>query len=80
MRWTKGFDVRDGVGHDPVACLQQALRSLGWCGEVQAIVNDAVSVLGAAKYQEPDTCIAVIVGTGAPLSALTSRGPMGSIV
>jgi Hexokinase len=65
VRWTKGFDVSDGVGHDPVQCLQGALRSLGWAGQVSALVNDAVAVLGAARYKDPDTCISVILGTGA---------------
>ena len=67
MRWTKGFDVRDGVGHDPVACLQDALKAAGWRGEVTALVNDTVAVLGAARYLDPDTCVSLIAGTGALL-------------
>jgi Hexokinase len=71
--WTKGFDVTDGIGHDPVQCLQGALRSLGWAGRVSALVNDAVAVLGAARYKDPDTCISVILGTGALLGARHAR-------
>jgi hexokinase len=64
VRWTKGFDVRDGVGHDPVQCLQHALRSLGWRGRVTALVNDGVALLGAAHYADADVCASFILGTG----------------
>lgn len=65
VRWTKGFDVSDGLGHDPVRCLEAALEAQGAAAHVAALCNDSVAVLGAGAYCEPDTCASLVLGTGA---------------
>eukprot|EP00892_Ulva_mutabilis_P000871 jgi/Ulvmu1/10785/UM069_0019.1 len=64
VRWTKGFDVCDGVGSNPAECLARALQLQGWRGGVAALLNDGVGIFGAARYQHPRTTVSMILGTG----------------
>jgi Hexokinase len=64
LHWTKGFDLVDGVGSDPVASLQAALAAQGWRGRIAALLNDGVGVFGAGRYLHSGTAISFILGTG----------------
>jgi hexokinase len=64
VRWTKGFSIADGVGHNPVECLESALRMEGMQGRVAVLCNDSVAALGAGAYSNADSCVSLILGTG----------------
>ncbi|KAL2347942.1 hypothetical protein Fmac_001942 [Flemingia macrophylla] len=64
IKWTKGFSIRDSVGRDVAACLQEALTRKGLDVRVAALVNDTVGTLAVGHYHDPDTVAAIIIGTG----------------
>jgi hexokinase len=64
VRWTKGFSIPDGIAHNPVEYLEEALRAEGLQGRVAVLCNDSVAALGAGAYLWHDTCISLILGTG----------------
>ncbi|KAE8147303.1 hypothetical protein BDV25DRAFT_160658 [Aspergillus avenaceus] len=67
IRWTKGFNIPDAVGHDVCALLQSALDGLELPVRVAALVNDTVGTLMARSYTSPGetgTFLGAIFGTG----------------
>lgn len=67
IRWTKGFDIPDAVGHDVCGLLQDAIDELVLPVRVAALVNDTVGTLMARSYTSPGktgTLLAAIFGTG----------------
>ncbi|KAJ5437812.1 Glucokinase [Penicillium daleae] len=53
IRWTKGFNIPDAVGHDVCALLQSAIDELHLPVRVAALVNDTVGTLMARSYTSP---------------------------
>lgn len=67
IRWTKGFNIPDAVGHDVCALLQSAIDDLHLPVRVAALVNDTVGTLMARSYTSPGetgTLLGAIFGTG----------------
>lgn len=67
IRWTKGFNIPDAVGHDVCALLQSAIDALDLPVRVAALVNDTVGTLMARSYTSPGetgTLLGAIFGTG----------------
>ncbi|KAH8431607.1 glucokinase glkA [Aspergillus melleus] len=67
IRWTKGFNIPDAVGHDVCALLQSAIDELELPVRVAALVNDTVGTLMARSYTSPGetgTFLGAIFGTG----------------
>lgn len=67
IRWTKGFNIPDAVGHDVCALLQSAIDDLNLPVRVAALVNDTVGTLMARSYTSPGetgTFLGAIFGTG----------------
>ncbi|GAQ03824.1 glucokinase [Aspergillus lentulus] len=67
IRWTKGFNIPDAIGHDVCALLQNAIDELYLPVRVAALVNDTVGTLMARSYTSPgetSTFIGAIFGTG----------------
>ena len=67
IRWTKGFDIKDAVGKDVCALLQDELNALHLPVRVAALVNDTVGTLMARSYTSPNktsTLLGAIFGTG----------------
>lgn len=67
IRWTKGFNIPDAVGHDVCALLQSAIDELQLPVRVAALVNDTVGTLMARSYTSPGetgTLLGAIFGTG----------------
>ncbi|KAJ5945981.1 Hexokinase N-terminal [Penicillium verhagenii] len=67
IRWTKGFNIPDAVGHDVCALLQSAIDDLDLPVRVAALVNDTVGTLMARSYTSPGetgTLLGAIFGTG----------------
>lgn len=67
IRWTKGFDIKDAIGKDVCALLQDEIDALGLPVRVAALVNDTVGTLMARSYTSPGktgTLLGAIFGTG----------------
>ena len=67
IRWTKGFDIKDTIGKDICALLQDELNALHLPVKVAALVNDTVGTLMARSYTSPNktsTLLGAIFGTG----------------
>uniref|UniRef100_A0ACD5U6C9 Uncharacterized protein n=1 Tax=Avena sativa TaxID=4498 RepID=A0ACD5U6C9_AVESA len=64
IKWTKAFAVDDAVGEDIVAELQTAMEKQGVDMRVAALINDTVGTLAAGSYNDADTVVGVILGTG----------------
>ncbi|KAF2005263.1 hypothetical protein P154DRAFT_542901 [Amniculicola lignicola CBS 123094] len=67
MRWTKGFDIKETVGQDVCALLQEEIDLLHLPVRVAALVNDTVGTLMARSYTSPGktgTLLGAIFGTG----------------
>lgn len=63
--WTKGFDCSGVVGEDVVRLLQEAIdRRKDIKVNVMALINDTVGTLLAAAYNDQNTRIGLILGTG----------------
>lgn len=64
-KWTKGFDCDGVVGEDVVKMLQDAINRRGDIKiDVLALVNDTVGTLMASAYNDQNTRIGLILGTG----------------
>ena len=64
-KWTKGFDCSGVVGNDVVKMLQDAIdRRNDISVKVLALVNDTVGTLMASAYNDQNTRIGLILGTG----------------
>ena len=66
VTWTKSFNCPGVVGTDAVKHLNEALKRNGKAGnvEVVAVLNDTTGTLVKGAYDNPDTCIGLILGTG----------------
>ncbi|KAI8827045.1 uncharacterized protein EV422DRAFT_23458 [Fimicolochytrium jonesii] len=64
MHWNKGFEATGVVNQDVVALLNTSLQKADYNLTVTALVNDTVGTLVAHAYQDPQTYIGVILGTG----------------
>jgi hexokinase len=67
IRWTKGYDLKDAIGKDICALLQDEIDALGLPVKVAALVNDTVGTLMARAYTSPGktgTLLGGIFGTG----------------
>lgn len=65
VSWTKSFNCEGVVGKDAAQMLSQALDKLeGIKVKVVAILNDTTGTLVKGSYDDPNTCIGLILGTG----------------
>jgi len=62
--WTKGFHCSNTEGKDVVEMLNQAFVRKGLKVKVAALVNDTVGTLMSHAYNDPQTLVGVILGTG----------------
>jgi hexokinase len=62
--WTKGFDI-DGVeGEDVSAQFRSHIEKRGLPVELVCLINDTVGAMIASAYNDPETIIGAIFGTG----------------
>lgn len=66
LRWTKGFNCSNTIGNNIVELLQNSINKRGDIKvKVVALINDTVGTLMSCAYEDKNTCIGFIVGTGA---------------
>ncbi|MFH2094017.1 MAG: hypothetical protein ABIJ31_16780 [Pseudomonadota bacterium] len=64
-RWTKGFDIKEGLGLNPVCQLEHALKSKNIPNiRICAILNDTTGTLLSGAYLKPESDMGMILGTG----------------
>lgn len=77
LRWTKGLEVKDVVGHKVGAILMDSLKTLGWKFQRLAVLNDTVaSLLGGVHLNSNSrfgrNYIGLILGTGTNMAGVFS--------
>ncbi|XP_041650622.1 hexokinase HKDC1-like [Cheilinus undulatus] len=65
VSWTKGFKATDCEGHDVVEMLRDAIKRRNEFDlDIVALVNDTVGTMMSCAYEDPQSEIALIAGTG----------------
>jgi len=64
LLWTKNFTATGVVGEDVVDLLKQAMDRIGFQGDIMALVNDTTGTLVSGAFDDPQTMIGIILGTG----------------
>ena len=62
VAWTKSFNASGVVGQDAVKMLNEAIKKLNLNINVVAILNDTTGTLVKGAYDDPKTCIGLILG------------------
>ncbi|OAG42666.1 hypothetical protein AYO21_02949 [Fonsecaea monophora] len=62
--WTKGWDVQGVEGHDVAEMLKEAIAKRDLPVKLVALINDTTGALIASAYNDPETIIGAIFGTG----------------
>ncbi|EXJ91874.1 hexokinase [Capronia epimyces CBS 606.96] len=62
--WTKGWDVKGVEGNDVAEMLRKAIQKRSLPIKLVAVVNDTTGALIASSYNDPETIIGAIFGTG----------------
>ena len=62
--WTKGFDIKGVEGQDVASQLREAMEELDLAVELIAVINDTTGAMIASAYNDPETIIGAIFGTG----------------
>ncbi|KIX92478.1 uncharacterized protein Z520_11798 [Fonsecaea multimorphosa CBS 102226] len=62
--WTKGWDVKGVEGNDVAEMLKRAIEKRDLPVNLVALVNDTTGALIASAYNDPQTIIGAIFGTG----------------
>ena len=62
VAWTKSFNASGVVGQDAVKMLNEAIKKLNLKINVVAILNDTTGTLVKGAYDDPKTCIGLILG------------------
>lgn len=64
LEWTKGMNVPDAIGKDPVKLLEEQLQKRGINVHIVAMCNDSVATLMAHSYNTNTACVGVVLGSG----------------
>ncbi|KAK5133270.1 hypothetical protein LTR08_008004 [Meristemomyces frigidus] len=62
--WTKGFDIKGVEGEDAAAQLTEAMKKRNLPVRLVALINDTTGAMIASAYNDPETIIGAIFGTG----------------
>jgi hexokinase len=62
--WTKGFDIKGVEGEDVAQHLRRKLEQRNLPVELICVINDTVGAMIASAYNDPETIIGAIFGTG----------------
>jgi hexokinase len=70
--WTKGFDI-DGVeGNDVAQQLREKMEARDLPFELICVINDTVGAMVASAYNDPETIVGAIFGTGCNAAYMAS--------
>jgi hexokinase len=71
--WTKGWDVQDVEGEDVAELLKKAMDKRHLPVKLVALVNDTTGALIASAYNDPETIVGAIFGTGCNAAYIERR-------
>ncbi|EHY55093.1 Hexokinase [Exophiala dermatitidis] len=71
--WTKGWDVKDVEGKDVAELLTKAIQKRNLPIKLVALVNDTTGALIASAYNDPETIVGAIFGTGCNAAYMEKR-------
>jgi hexokinase len=70
--WTKGFDIKGVEGEDVAEHLREKIKEKGLPFELVCVINDTVGALVASAYNDPETIVGAIFGTGCNAAYMAS--------
>jgi hexokinase len=70
--WTKGFDIKGVEGNDAAQQLREKMEARNLPFELVCVINDTVGAMIASAYNDPDTIIGAIFGTGCNAAYMAS--------
>ena len=80
LRWTKGFNCSDTIGKNVVQMLQEAIDSrVRYRVKAVSLINDTVGTLMSCAYNDPNTAIGLILGTGSNACYFESISKIGTL-
>ncbi|KUI56426.1 Hexokinase [Cytospora mali] len=79
VTWTKGFDIKGIEGQDVVIQLGDAIAKRNLAVRIVALVNDTVGAMIASAYNDPETIIGGIFGTGCNAAYMENVGSIPKI-
>lgn len=80
VTWTKGLDIKGVEGEDAAGQLREAMEKRNLPVKLVALINDTTGAMIASAYNDPQTIVGAIFGTGCnaaymEVSAQTDRLP-----
>lgn len=79
VTWTKGFDIKGIEGEDVVIQLGDAIAKRGVNVRIVALINDTVGAMIASAYNDRETIIGGIFGTGCNAAYMENVGSIPKI-
>lgn len=70
--WTKGFDIKGVEGKDAAQQLREKIEGNGLPFELLCVINDTVGAMIASAYNDPQTVVGAIFGTGCNAAYMAS--------
>ncbi|KAK7732293.1 hypothetical protein SLS53_008584 [Cytospora paraplurivora] len=79
VTWTKGFDIKGVEGEDVVVQLGEAIAKRNLPVRIVSLINDTVGAMIASAYNDPETIIGAIFGTGCNAAYMDNVGSIPKI-
>jgi hexokinase len=77
--WTKGFDIKGVEGQDAAKQLREKLQERNLPVELICVINDTVGAMIASAYNDPETIIGGIFGTGCNAAFMASLSSIAKL-
>ncbi|KAK5677857.1 hypothetical protein LTS10_009740 [Elasticomyces elasticus] len=77
--WTKGFDIDGMEGQDVASQLREAMEKKDLPVKLVALINDTVGAMIASAYNDPETIVGAIFGTGCNAAYMDHVGSIGKL-
>jgi hexokinase len=77
--WTKGFDIKGVEGEDVAQQLRSHLERRNLPVELICVINDTVGAMIASAYNDPNTIIGAIFGTGCNAAYMASLSSIAKL-
>ncbi|KAG9192414.1 hexokinase [Alternaria panax] len=77
--WTKGFDIKGVEGKDAAKQLRERLQQKKLPVELICVINDTVGAMIASAYNDPETIIGAIFGTGCNAAFMASLSSLAKL-
>ena len=79
VTWTKGFKVSGVEGNDAAGMLRDAMAKKDLPINLVALINDTTGAMIASSYEDPETIVGAIFGTGCNGAYMENVGSIGKL-